>query len=50
VSAAEENKAIFRRYAEEVVNQLNLEVADEIFDRYIAHQPTGRPSSVVPRT
>jgi len=41
VSAAEENKAIFRRYAEEVVNQLNLEVADEIFDRYIAHQPDG---------
>ena len=41
MSAAEENKAIFRRYAEEVVNQLNLEVADEIFDRYIAHQPDG---------
>jgi serine phosphatase RsbU (regulator of sigma subunit) len=37
----EENKAIFRRYVEEVVNQGNLELADEIFDRYIAHQPDG---------
>jgi serine phosphatase RsbU (regulator of sigma subunit) len=41
VSAAEENKAIFRRYAEEVGNQLNLEIVDEIFERYIAHQPDG---------
>src|ERR671916_1972422 len=41
VSAAEENKAIFRRYAEEVGNQHNLEIVDEIFERYIAHQPDG---------
>jgi serine phosphatase RsbU (regulator of sigma subunit) len=41
VSAAEENKAIFRRYAEEVGNQLNFEIVDEIFERYIAHQPDG---------
>jgi serine phosphatase RsbU (regulator of sigma subunit) len=39
--SAEENKAIFRRYVEEVVNQGNLEIADEIFDRYLAHQPDG---------
>jgi serine phosphatase RsbU (regulator of sigma subunit) len=39
--SAEENKAIFRRYVEEVSNQRNLELADEIFDRYIAHQPNG---------
>ncbi len=37
----EENKAIFRRYIEEVFNQGNLEIAEEIFDRYIAHQPDG---------
>src|ERR671917_1513061 len=37
----EVNKAIFRRYIDEVGNQGNLEVADEIFDRYIAHQPDG---------
>jgi serine phosphatase RsbU (regulator of sigma subunit) len=41
VSAAEENKAIFRRYAEEVGNQLNMELVDEIFERYISHQPDG---------
>jgi serine phosphatase RsbU (regulator of sigma subunit) len=41
VSAAVENKAIFRRYAEEVGNQLNMELVDEIFDRYISHQPDG---------
>jgi serine phosphatase RsbU (regulator of sigma subunit) len=41
VSAAEENKAIFRRYAEEVGNQHNFELVDEIFERYIAHQPDG---------
>jgi predicted ester cyclase len=41
VSAAEENKVIFRRYVEEVSNQGNLEVADEIFDRYLSHQPDG---------
>jgi serine phosphatase RsbU (regulator of sigma subunit) len=39
--SAEENKAIFRRYVEEVSNQGNLEVAEEIFDRYLAHQPDG---------
>jgi steroid delta-isomerase-like uncharacterized protein len=41
VSAAEENKAIFRRYAEEVGNQHNFEIVDQIFERYIAHQPDG---------
>src|SRR5215216_317241 len=41
VSAAEENKAIFRRYAEEVGNQQNFELVDEIFERYISHQPDG---------
>src|SRR5919112_1782573 len=39
--SVEENKAIFRRYVEEIPNQGNLEFADEIFDRYIAHQPDG---------
>jgi serine phosphatase RsbU (regulator of sigma subunit) len=39
--SAQENKATFRRYVEEVVNQGNLELADEIFDRYLAHQPDG---------
>ncbi len=37
----EENEAIFRRYVEEVFNQGNLEVADEIFERYVSHQPDG---------
>src|ERR671917_369931 len=37
----EENKAIFRHYLEEVFSQGNLEVADEIFDRYVSHQPDG---------
>jgi serine phosphatase RsbU (regulator of sigma subunit) len=41
VPTEEENKAIFRRYIEEVFNQANLEVADEIFDRYLSHQPDG---------
>ena len=41
MSTAVENKAIFRRYAEEVGNQLNMELVDEIFDRYISHQPDG---------
>src|SRR5688572_7596951 len=41
VSAAEENKAIFNRYAEEVGNQHNFEIVDEIFERYISHQPDG---------
>ena len=38
----EENKAIFRRYVEEVANKENLDLADEIFDRYISHQSDGR--------
>jgi serine phosphatase RsbU (regulator of sigma subunit) len=41
VSSAEENKAIFNRYAEEVGNQQNFEIVDEIFERYISHQPDG---------
>jgi serine phosphatase RsbU (regulator of sigma subunit) len=39
--SAEQNKALFRRYAEEAGNQYNLEIVDEIFERYIAHQPDG---------
>ena len=39
--SAEQNKAIFRRYAEEVGNQHNFEIVDEIFERYISHQPDG---------
>jgi steroid delta-isomerase-like uncharacterized protein len=38
---AEVNKAIFRRYVEEVQNRGNLEVANEIFDRYFSHQADG---------
>jgi predicted ester cyclase len=38
----EENKAIFRRYVEEVSNEGNLDLADEIFDSYISHQSDGR--------
>jgi serine phosphatase RsbU (regulator of sigma subunit) len=41
VSTQEENKAIFRRYIEEVWNRTNLDLVDEIFDRYISHQPDG---------
>src|SRR5687767_7814555 len=41
VSTEEQNKASFRRYLEEAWNQSNLEVVDEIFDRYISHQPDG---------
>jgi serine phosphatase RsbU (regulator of sigma subunit) len=41
VSTQEENKATFRRYIEEVWNRMNLEVVDEIFDCYLAHQPDG---------
>ena len=37
----EENKATFRRYLEEVWNKGNLELVDEIFDRYVSHQPDG---------
>jgi hypothetical protein len=40
--SAEENKAMFRRYVEEVSNKGNLDLADEIFDRYISHQSDGR--------
>jgi serine phosphatase RsbU (regulator of sigma subunit) len=39
--SVEENKAIFRRYAEEVGNQQNFEIVDQIFERYISHQPDG---------
>jgi steroid delta-isomerase-like uncharacterized protein len=39
--SAEENKAIFRRYVQEVSNQGKLELADEIFDYYLSHQPDG---------
>jgi serine phosphatase RsbU (regulator of sigma subunit) len=42
----EENKAIFRRYVEEITNRGSFDLADEIFDRYLAHQPDG---SVVER-
>ena len=38
---ADENKAISRRYIEEVGNQGKLELADEFFDRYISHQADG---------
>jgi serine phosphatase RsbU (regulator of sigma subunit) len=41
VPTEEENKASFRRYLEEAWNQSNLEVVDEIFDRYLSHQPDG---------
>ena len=37
----EENKAIFRRYVEEVGNEGKLELADEIFDGYLAHESDG---------
>src|SRR5215204_6329121 len=42
VSTEEENKATFRRYIEEVWNETNLELADEIFDCYLSHQPDGQ--------
>jgi steroid delta-isomerase-like uncharacterized protein len=41
VSTEEENKATFKRYIEEIWNQGRLELADEIFDRYLAHQADG---------
>jgi predicted ester cyclase len=41
VPTEEENKALFRRYLEEAWNQSNLGVVDEIFDRYLSHQPDG---------
>jgi steroid delta-isomerase-like uncharacterized protein len=39
--STEQNKATFQRYVEEVGNEGNLELADEIFDRYLAHQSDG---------
>jgi predicted ester cyclase len=39
--STEENKAIFRRYTEEVGTRGNLELVDEIFEHYISHQPDG---------
>jgi predicted ester cyclase len=41
VPTEEENKAIVRRYVEEISNQGNLDLVDEIFDRYVSHQPDG---------
>jgi len=35
----EENKAVFRSYVEEMSNKGNVDLADEIFDTYICHQP-----------
>jgi serine phosphatase RsbU (regulator of sigma subunit) len=46
MSAEERNRAAFRRYVEEITNRGNFDLADEIFDRYLAHQPDG---SVVER-
>ena len=40
-SVSEENKAIFRRYVEEVGNEGNLDLVDEIFADYVSHQPDG---------
>jgi predicted ester cyclase len=39
--ATEENKNTFRRYVEEVSNKGKLDVVDEIFGRYVSHQPDG---------
>jgi hypothetical protein len=41
VPTEEENKAIVRRYVEEMSNQGKLDLVDEIFDRYVSHQPDG---------
>ena len=38
---SEENKAIFRRYVEEVGNEGHLDLVDEIFSDYVSHQPDG---------
>lgn len=39
---SEENKAIFRRYFEEVLNAGNLDLVDELIARtYVSHYPTG---------
>ncbi len=37
----EENKAIFRRYVEEIGNEGDLDLVDELFSDYAAHQPDG---------
>jgi steroid delta-isomerase-like uncharacterized protein len=37
----EQNKATFRRYVEEVGNEGKLDLVEEIFDRYLSHQPDG---------
>jgi steroid delta-isomerase-like uncharacterized protein len=37
----EENKATSRRYVEEVGNEGKLDLVEEIFDRYLSHQPDG---------
>ena len=39
--STEENRAVFRRYVEEVFNKGNLDLADEVFATYVAHQPDG---------
>jgi predicted ester cyclase len=47
--SAEENKAAFRRIPEEILNNGNLELADELFaSDYIEHQtvPPGWPSGL----
>src|SRR5918997_5879641 len=41
MSAEERNRAVFRRYVEEITNRGNFDLADDIFDRYLAHQPDG---------
>ena len=41
MATADENKATFRRYVEEVGNKGNLDLVDEIFDRYVSHQSDG---------
>ena len=46
----EQNKATFQRYVEGAGNEGNLELTDEIFDRYLAHQSTVPCWSAVPRT
>lgn len=38
---SEENKAVFRRYVEEIGNEGNLDLVDEIFSDYASHQPDG---------
>jgi steroid delta-isomerase-like uncharacterized protein len=40
--SVEANKAIFRRYVQEVGNEGKLDLVDEVFDRYVSHQPDGR--------